>query len=713
MEPELIKEALNIDSFPCTYVKTKDGSGEACHMHLDWIDPEKLPTVSILTPTYNRQLFEDLMLRNWNSIDYPRHKLEWIIVDDSDKTPLTPSKFNKYGIRYIRIGSKITIGKKRNFLAALANNEILVHMDDDDFYPPENVISRVKTIVLSEGKECVGCNKTLCYDLIHDQTFEAFDPSDTDLSVPCTISESTLAYTKQFWEKQKYSDDSKFAECIPFIKDRHDKIILIPYIFVVTQLSHSNNTVKRWMLKSTKHTVQFTDNLSMMDNMMIQDLRAKVILEFPEWQKAINFVKKNYKNSYKNFIKILEKSKFEYLKTNPFVIDHIRNYQTTSLEKEIVYYCGPGKYLNFSNVWDGNSVGLGGSEEAVVNLSEQFVKLGYTVTVYNLVPKKIKINGVIYKPYYKWLPKNKVDLTILWRDPSHLDTKINSKTILDLHDVIDPNWLSKERMNNNPIIYYKSEFHKSLVPGLKDDRIGREATVPHSDCVVIPNGINSEQFKSKEKRESNIIMSTSSPDRCITALLNALPIIRSEPGLENTEVHWAYGFKSGITKGGMEEHNDPKIRDWVTNVKQRIKETPGFVDLGRISHPEVVKLCKKSNIFAYGTNFPEIDCISMTKAMAGGAVPVVTSCGALTDKLKYFDNIGIKEIETKTRNVGLTNDFDYSITDTEFDMWVSEIIKTLKKQIKEDQRSIMTEKVLVEYDWGNIASRWITLLHTT
>ena len=115
-----------------------------------------------------------------------------------------------------------------------------------------------------------------------------------------------------------------------------------------------------------------------------------------------------------------------------------------------------------------------------------------------------------------------------------------------------------------------------------------------------------------------------------------LPIIREQKGLEDTEIHWAYGFKSGITKGGMEEHENPEIKKWVLNVKQLIKETKGFINLGRISHSEVVKLCKKSTIFAYGTNFPEIDCISMTKAMAGGAVPVVTATGALTDKLSIL-----------------------------------------------------------------------------
>ena len=700
MDSKLIanREPLNLDTFPCKYIETENG--QACHMELEWIDPEKLPTVSILTPTYNRKLFQSFMIKNWERIDYPRNKLEWIIVDDSDEDKkMDPSLFNKPGIRYIRVKTKIDLGKKRNFLASLANNEMLVHMDDDDYYPPENVMSRVKTIVLSEGKDCVGCVKTLCYDLIHDQTFEAYDPSNNPVSdEPSTISESSLAYTKEFWKTQKYTDTDTSAECLSFIKDRKDKIIAIPYIFVVTQLSHSDNTIKRWMLRSTKHTVQFTDNLNMMDSMLIQDLRAKIIMEFPLWKDSISFVQRNFKLNKKQFIKKLEKK--PKLQNNPFIINHIRTLQSkTDCNKNIVYYCGPGKYLNFSNNWNGNTPGLGGSEEAVVNLSEQFVKLGYTVTVYNTCETESTINGVKYIQYWKWSPLDKQTLTIVWRDPSILDYSINSETVvLDLHDVIDPDWLTPERLNNATNIYCKSEFHKELLKQ-KNNKIR-----------VLANGIDSKAIRkykgTKAIRKSNIISCTSSPDRCIRALLKALPIIRAENGLENTMIYWAYGFKSGITKGGMEAHDDPEIKEWVKETKSLIQKTEGFVDLGRISHSEVVKLLKTSSIYAYGTYFPEIDCISMTKAMASGAVPIITPTGALTDKLKYFEFLEIDNGPTVVPRMNYDS-LDYSISGTDFDKWVESLINQLRTNVDETERDKMAKPVLNDYDWVNISKLFL------
>ena len=44
-----------------------------------------LPNVSILTITRNRKSYINLMLKNWNGFDYPRDKLEWIILDDGSE----------------------------------------------------------------------------------------------------------------------------------------------------------------------------------------------------------------------------------------------------------------------------------------------------------------------------------------------------------------------------------------------------------------------------------------------------------------------------------------------------------------------------------------------------------------------------------------------------------------------------------------------------
>ena len=42
----------------------------------------KYPFVSVCTPTYNRRPFISAMLKCFDHQDYPKHRMEWIIVDD-------------------------------------------------------------------------------------------------------------------------------------------------------------------------------------------------------------------------------------------------------------------------------------------------------------------------------------------------------------------------------------------------------------------------------------------------------------------------------------------------------------------------------------------------------------------------------------------------------------------------------------------------------
>ena len=54
--------------------------------------------------------------------------------------------------------------------------------------------------------------------------------------------------------------------------------------------------------------------------------------------------------------------------------------------------------------------------------------------------------------------------------------------------------------------------------------------------------------------------------------MRALPLIREE--VPDAEIHWAYGFRSGINDGGME--TNPITKKWVEESKELIKNTPGF-----------------------------------------------------------------------------------------------------------------------------------------
>jgi len=648
------------------------------------------PTVSIVIPTYNRKDFHDLIFRNWDSIDYPREKMELLILDDSPGAIIPDFAKNHKQIRYIIHPKKLPIGHKRNLLCKYARNEYIVHMDDDDWYEKTSVACRIRILLEFQKKikrdGCFGCTKVLCLDLISNQMFEAFDKSVT--GDPATLSESTMAYSKRYWEQQKWEDGSKYAECLPFIKNRHDTVCTGPSVFIVTQFTHGENTVTRRVERnaiSEYNYVRFEQSLTVYDSKIFNQIRASVIRKNPIYREAIDFINETQSYDLSKF-----KKYYSYLsdntKANPLIINTIREKfysKVNTSGKDVVYYCGPGSHLKFSNPWNPMSKQLGGSEEAVINLSNELSKCGYNVTVYCVLEGTSKKYGnVMYRPYYEWIPKDLQDITIIWRDPSNCDKSINSQfKFLDLHDVLDYRWLKE--LDPMIRIMTKSKYHQEVL------KLNELDVIPDRN-IVVPNGIFT--IDPCVEKVKNLMVSTSSPDRCLRALLRALPLIRKE--VPDAEIHWAYGFKSGISKGGME--SNARTKNWVEETKEIMRNTAGFKDLGRLSQVEITELYKKADVFIYPTRFPEIDCISLTKAMAAGCIPVCTPSGAIAEKL------GINDQCAKLKNEIL----DYSLEEgPEFDNFVKATIAILKNP--RPNRADISKYANEKYNWSIIAQQWI------
>ena len=88
--------------------------------------------------------------------DYPLKKIEWVIVDgenDEDFYDSVPTVINEIKSKYkdlkiiydlCPMNENNMIGGLRNRTNELANGDIMVCMDDDDYYCPKRVISAVK-----------------------------------------------------------------------------------------------------------------------------------------------------------------------------------------------------------------------------------------------------------------------------------------------------------------------------------------------------------------------------------------------------------------------------------------------------------------------------------------------------------------------------------------------------------------------------------------
>ena len=109
-------------------------------------EKKELPFVSICTPTFNRRPFIPFTIKCFEHQDYPKDRMEWIIIDDGtdlieDLVKDIPQvKYYKY------TGDKMTLGKKRNIMHEKSKGDILVYMDDDDYYPPQRVSHAVNML---------------------------------------------------------------------------------------------------------------------------------------------------------------------------------------------------------------------------------------------------------------------------------------------------------------------------------------------------------------------------------------------------------------------------------------------------------------------------------------------------------------------------------------------------------------------------------------
>jgi hypothetical protein len=153
-------------------------------------------------------------------------------------------------------------------------------------------------------------------------------------------------------------------------------------------------------------------------------------------------------------------------------------------KKSIVYFCGQSY-----EEWGPNTEdrGMGGSEEAVVNLSRQWAQLGYHVTIYGAVneetiDKDAHVMHVsqapVYKPWRMFDPRDEFDTLIIWRAPRGVDKLKARVKILDIHDKLE----AKDVPAYDDVTYaFKSEYHRNLYPHVKK-------------AVVIGNGINKGGF---------------------------------------------------------------------------------------------------------------------------------------------------------------------------------------------------------------------------
>jgi hypothetical protein len=220
------------------------------------LDVSDCPPISIITPTYNRKHLIDIAFHNLLASDYPKDKMEWIVIEDNEKTPhMSSEKIIDFQIqvpqirmKYIPIEGRMTIGEKRNIAIEHASHDIILFMDDDDHYPSTSFRRRVAWLLKGmkqgqAGKATIACCTTLAlYDLKFGTSAVNVPPFDIAFSQ--RISEATLTFYKSAWLECPFPKLS-ISEGEEWIHGREDQVIEIPPQQIIVAFSHGNNQSSR------------------------------------------------------------------------------------------------------------------------------------------------------------------------------------------------------------------------------------------------------------------------------------------------------------------------------------------------------------------------------------------------------------------------------------------------------------------------------------
>lgn len=226
------------------------------------------PPVTIVTPTFQRKKLMEIAYHNLLATDYPLNRIEWIVVEDNDKSPHVmreslagfQQKVPDVQIRYIPLEGRRSVGEKRNVGVMAASNEWIMFMDDDDHYPITSFRRRMAWLLkgsmssIEKKHRIVACTTIALYDL--KRGVSAVNVPPLDLPFSQRISEATLAFHRSVWEERAFPEVS-IAEGESWIKDRELEVLEIPPQQIIVAFTHGGNQSSRRLPPSNQNPACF------------------------------------------------------------------------------------------------------------------------------------------------------------------------------------------------------------------------------------------------------------------------------------------------------------------------------------------------------------------------------------------------------------------------------------------------------------------------
>ena len=400
--------------------------------------------------------------------------------------------------------------------------------------------------------------------------------------------------------------------------------------------------------------------------------------------------KKDYLNTKNNvieeldclFIKMIDDTNFGFYRNNIYKYFFTRGPSNDTFKIPEKYKKKPEVklcpydivYLNgfYSVPWHPNDMNLGGSEQAIIKLSEEWASKNKTVAVYGnfefdkLTHNKVDYYNVSYFPLH-----NKFKNLVSWRTQGlYFIINFNlfvDNLLIDLHDNMSYT-LDKinidyiyPALNKANYIMLKSNYHKECFI----DYLNKyNKSIDNNKLIVINNGVRIEEFSVKPKgieRKPYRFCYCSSYDRGLAIILKYIwpHIYKKEP---DAELHIYYGM-------------DYIYDDNFKTIMTQLMGQPGVMDHGRKPLNKIIEEKYTSSYHLYICNVDaEIDCISVRESLVAKCIPILYEQGVFIERdgIKYSNELNEEnckliadDIVFKMKNLYLINKYREELVKSE------------------------------------------------
>ena len=167
--------------------------------------------------------------------------MEWVVVDDgSDPVANLLSKVES--VNFIHCEDRVQLGQKRNFMHRQARGEIIVYMDDDDFYPPDRVSHAVSQLRSKPEIKIAGSSIMHIYfndlDLIY-----KLGPYGKNHATA-----GTFAFKRELLDETSYDENATISEEKHFLKDYSIPMVQLESKKTILVFAHGFNSYDKHQL---------------------------------------------------------------------------------------------------------------------------------------------------------------------------------------------------------------------------------------------------------------------------------------------------------------------------------------------------------------------------------------------------------------------------------------------------------------------------------